>query len=137
MVVLRRSNAENAERNFRNGTQSLSTMGSAKGDRRWTTEIDRERPDLGNSQVETHPQETVADPTDYDCEVCQERFPTKIGFGQHIRHRHPDLSNQKRIAAVETDIERKRRVQKAEAAAKASGTSSRLMTNPKMVTYGP
>ena len=81
------------------------------------TEVNRERPDLGNSQVETQNrfealtqrQETVADSADYACEVCQKRFQAKTGLGQHIRHRHPDLADQKRIDAVEADIERKRR----------------------------
>lgn len=36
------------------------------------------------------------------------RFKSKIGLGQHVRHRHPDLANQKRIDAAAADINRKR-----------------------------
>ena len=42
------------------------------------------------------------------CEICEATFDTKTGLGQHIRHRHPKLANEKRIAAVEADIQRKR-----------------------------
>ena len=104
-----------------------------------STEINREEPDLGVSPVETQNrfealtqrQETVADSADYACEVCQERFQAKRGLGQHIRHRHPDLANQKRIDAVEADIERKRRARREEAAARASGPPSRQSDKPK------
>ena len=103
------------------------------------TEVNRERPDLGNPHVETqnrfealtHHQGTVADSADYACEVCQKRFQAKIGLGQHIRHRHPDLANQKRIDAVEADIERKRRARREEATSKASKPSSRQTDKPK------
>ena len=103
------------------------------------TEVNRERPDLGNPHVETQNrfealtqhQGTVADSADYACEVCQKRFQAKIGLGQHIRHRHPDLANQKRIDAVEADRERKRRARKEEATSKASRPSSRQTDKPK------
>ena len=43
----------------------------------------------------------------FTCEVCEAAFGTKPGLGQHIRHRHPKLANEKRMA-VEADIQRKR-----------------------------
>ena len=48
----------------------------------------------------------------FACEVCEATFDTKTGLGQHIRHRHPKLANEKRIAAVEADILRKRAEEK-------------------------
>ena len=74
--------------------------------------------------------EVVAETADYNCEVCQSRFGTKIGLGQHIRHQHPDLANQKRIAAVQNDIERKRNVRKEKA--KASTRTSNTQPNAKV-----
>lgn len=49
-----------------------------------------------------------ADTPIYTCEACSATFSLKIGLGQHIRHRHLDWANKKRLAAVAADIERKR-----------------------------
>jgi len=36
------------------------------------------------------------------------KFKTKIGVGQHIRLRHPNVANERRIQAAKLDIERKK-----------------------------
>jgi hypothetical protein len=49
---------------------------------------------------------------DFQCEECKASFPSKIGLGQHIKHMHPCLANQNRLAAVQKDINRKREKRK-------------------------
>lgn len=44
----------------------------------------------------------------HECSECHEKFRTKSGLCQHIRHRHPCQSNERRIQAAKADIERKR-----------------------------
>lgn len=61
-----------------------------------------------------------ADTQNFPCEACSATFRSKIGLGQHIRHRHPDWANEKRIAAVAADIERKREARTKEAKANPS-----------------
>lgn len=111
--------------------------GKCKGDVvATTTDTDGERREpeavVGQNRFEALPEVpqenlgAVAEMTDYACEVCSSRFPSKIGLGQHIRHKHPDLANTKRIEAVKHDIERKRknRREKAEAAKPPNSSNS-------------
>lgn len=44
----------------------------------------------------------------HECSECHEQFRSKSGLGQHIRHKHPCLANERRIQAAKADIERKR-----------------------------
>jgi hypothetical protein len=43
----------------------------------------------------------------FPCEQCEVIKATVRGLGQHVRHAHPNLANEKRIAGVRSDIERK------------------------------
>ena len=61
-----------------------------------------------------------ADTPIFTCEACSATFSSKIGLGQHIRHRHTDWANEKRIAAVAADIKRKRYARAKEAQANSS-----------------
>lgn len=75
-------------------------------------------PDAASSapQATGDPELTTRDDNDlpvtiaalHECSECHEKFRTKSGLGQHIRHRHPCLSNERRIQAAKADIERKR-----------------------------
>lgn len=44
----------------------------------------------------------------HECSECHEQFGSKSSLGQHIRHKHPCLANERRIQAAKADIERKR-----------------------------
>lgn len=44
----------------------------------------------------------------FACGNCSESYATKIGLGQHIRHRHPEVANGKRIKAYREGILQKR-----------------------------
>jgi len=52
---------------------------------------------------------TNGDNLKHSCTECPAKFKTKIGVGQHIRLRHPNVANERRIQAVKLDIERKKR----------------------------
>ncbi|KAK3592171.1 hypothetical protein CHS0354_000078 [Potamilus streckersoni] len=56
------------------------------------------------------PRETLGDTSQdiFTCTLCPFRCKSSIGLGQHIRHAHPILANEKRIQSVELDMERKR-----------------------------
>ncbi|GAB1610529.1 hypothetical protein Ahia01_001339200, partial [Argonauta hians] len=44
----------------------------------------------------------------HECETCGQRFRSDLGRAQHIRHRHPAIANERRIAAYRSEMERKR-----------------------------
>eukprot|EP00745_Piridium_sociabile_P006502 TRINITY_DN141970_c0_g1_i1.p1 TRINITY_DN141970_c0_g1~~TRINITY_DN141970_c0_g1_i1.p1 ORF type:complete len:355 (-),score=38.81 TRINITY_DN141970_c0_g1_i1:27-1091(-) len=50
----------------------------------------------------------VPDSHPHRCEICPMSFTTTSGLGQHIRHQHPVLANQKRIDAPRVEQEKKR-----------------------------
>lgn len=53
-------------------------------------------------------EQVVAAPEEFKCDHCPSSYKSKIGLGQHIRHRHPDVANQRRLQALSDDITRKR-----------------------------
>jgi hypothetical protein len=59
----------------------------------------------------------------YGCTACDFKAGSKIGLGQHERHRHPELRNSKRIAQRTQDVLRKRLVRWVEG---APGKGSKL-----------
>ena len=50
----------------------------------------------------------VPDAQPFRCTECPLCFNTNSGLGQHVRHRHPTMANQKRIEAIENDKKRKK-----------------------------
>jgi hypothetical protein len=60
----------------------------------------------------------------FACEECSISFTSAIRLGQHVRHKHPDLANKKKIASAKVEEERKR---------KARG-SSKAMTSNNTIT---
>jgi hypothetical protein len=47
-------------------------------------------------------------PPTFPCGVCNRVFKTVRGRGQHARHAHPNFANERRIHAIQYEIERKR-----------------------------
>jgi hypothetical protein len=48
----------------------------------------------------------------FQCSEYEASFNSKIGLVQHLRHKHPTLANENRLAAVQKDIEWKREKRK-------------------------
>jgi hypothetical protein len=61
---------------------------------------------------ETENPSTSSVQQEYQCQECETSFKSKIGLGQHIRHMHPCTANQRRLEAVQKDIDRKREKRK-------------------------
>ncbi|KAL8582147.1 hypothetical protein ACOMHN_004066 [Nucella lapillus] len=61
----------------------------------------------------------------HKCPECPSGFTSKIGLGQHTRHKHPNLANLKRIQAIQNDILRKRSDRGLAAAAGSTGALQR------------
>ncbi|KAL8572732.1 hypothetical protein ACOMHN_030314 [Nucella lapillus] len=61
----------------------------------------------------------------HKCPECPSGFTSKIGLGQHIRHKHPKVANDKRIQSIQDDILRKRSSRSLASAADSTGAPQR------------
>lgn len=98
-------------------TKGLTGRGSRNGAGKGGETVPATVTETSSSASSTEaPDLTTRDDTDiteaiaalHECSVCNEKFMSKSGLGQHIRHKHPCLANERRIQSVQADIERKR-----------------------------